>query len=146
MAQAQPQNFKNHRRFIPLYHFVVFGILVVNAIDALVRLVRAPGWSTGLGLAVAFALLALFYFARTFALTAQDRLIRAEMRLRLKEVLPPDLRGRIEELNRDQVVALRFASNAEMPDLIREVLTNGIVNRDEIKKRIKNWQADHFRV
>lgn len=145
MGQAVPQNFKNHRRFIPLYHFVVFGILVVNAVHSLVKLVRAPSWDTGLGLAVAFALLALFYFARTFALTVQDRVIRAELRTRLKEVLPADLRGRIDELNRDQVVALRFAGDAEMADLVREVLTNNIENRDEIKKRIKNWQADHFR-
>jgi hypothetical protein len=145
MSQAVPQNFKNHRRFIPLYHFVVFGILVANAIYSLVKLVRAPSWGTGLGLAVAFALLALFYFARSFPLMVQDRVIRAEMRTRLKEVLPADLRGRIDELSRDQVVALRFAGDAEMADLFREVLTNNIENRDEIKKRVKDWKADYFR-
>ena len=75
----------------------------------------------------------------------QDRVIRAEMRARLKEILPADLRGRIDELNRDQFVALRFASDAEMADLVREVLTNKIVNRDDIKKRIKKWEPDNFR-
>ena len=145
MGQAVPQNFKNHRRFIPLYHVVLFGILVVNAIYSLVKLVRGPSWDTAMGLAVAFALLVLFYFARMFALLVQDRVIRAEMRTRLNEVLPADLRGRIDELSRDQVVALRFAGDAEMADLFREVLTNNIQNRDEIKKRIKNWKADYFR-
>jgi hypothetical protein len=145
MAQANPQNFANHRRFIPLYHFVLFAIFVVNAITALVRLVRAPSYDTGLAFAVAVALLILFFFTRTFALTVQDRVIRAEMRLRLQSILPADLRGRIDELNRDQFVALRFASDAEMADLVREVLTNKIVNRDDIKKRIKKWEADYFR-
>lgn len=145
MGQAHPQNFANHRRFIPLYHFVTFGIFVVNLIYALVRVVRAFSFETALGLAVAFALLCLFFFARIFPLTVQDRLIRAEMRLRLAEILPADLKGRIDELSRDQFIALRFASDAEMPDLMREVLTNRIENRDEIKKRIKGWKADYFR-
>ena len=81
-----------------------------------------------------------------FPLTVQDRVIRAEMRARLQSVLPADLRGRIDELNRDQFVALRFASDAEMADLVREVLTNKIVNRDDIKKRIKKWEPDDFRM
>lgn len=145
MVEARPQNYKNHRRFIPIYHFVAFGILAINAIYSLVRLVRAPSWEASLALAVAFALLCVFFFSRIFALTVQDRVIRLEMRQRLAAILPADLRGRIEELNRDQLIALRFAGDAEMPDLVREVLTNKIVNREEIKKRIKDWQADYFR-
>ncbi|MEO8190491.1 MAG: DUF6526 family protein [Acidobacteriota bacterium] len=145
MAQANPQNYKNHRRFIPIYHIVAFGILLINFIYSLVRLVRTPSWEAGLSLAVAFALLCVFFFSRTFALAVQDRVIRLEMRQRLAAILPPDLRVRFEELNRDQLIALRFAGDAEMPDLVREVLTNKIVNRDEIKKRIKDWQADYLR-
>ena len=144
-GQAYPQNFANHRRFIPLYHFVTFGILVVNFIWAVYKAVRAFSFDTALGVVVAFALLSIFYFARTFALTVQDRVIRAEMRLRLAKILPPDLAARVEELDRDQLIALRFASDAEMADLMREVLTNQIRDRDEIKKRIKDWQADYFR-
>ena len=142
----EPQSFANHRRFIPLYHFVLFAILSVNAITALVRLVRMPSYDSALGFAVACALLVLFYYVREFPLTVQDRVIRAEMRARLQSVLPADLRGRIDELNRDQFVALRFASDAEMADLVREVLTNKIVNRDDIKKRIKKWEPDDFRM
>jgi hypothetical protein len=107
--------------------------------------VRAFSFETALGIFVAFALLCVFFFARTFALTVQDRVIRDEMRLRLAKILPPDLQARIEELDRDQIIALRFASDAEMADLTREVLTNQIRDRDEIKKRIKDWQADYFR-
>jgi hypothetical protein len=143
---AEPQSFENHRRFIPLYHFVLFAIFSVNAITALVRLVRMPSYDSALGFAVASALLVLFFYVRSFPLTVQDRLIRAEMRARLQSILPADLRGRIDELNRDQFVALRFASDAEMADLVREVLTNKIVNRDDIKKRIKKWEPDDFRM
>jgi len=145
MAERQPQNFANHRRIVPLYHIGIFGILAINLIWRLVQLVRWPSWTALLELAVAVALLGLSFYVRIFALTVQDRIIRLEMRLRLKEILPPDLKGRINELTRDQFVALRFASDAEMPDLLREVLTNNIGNRDEIKRRIKNWVPDYLR-
>ena len=145
MAERQPQNFANHRRIVPLYHFVIFGILAINFIWRLVHLVRWPSWGALLDFAVAAALLGIFFYARSFSLTVQDRIIRLEMRLRLKEILPADLKPRIGDLTRDQFIALRFASDAEMPDLMREVLTNNIVNRDEIKKRIKTWVPDHLR-
>jgi hypothetical protein len=145
MAQRQPQNFANHRRVVPLYHFATFGILALNLIWRLVALVRWTSWTASLDLLVALALLGLFFFTRTFALTVQDRVIRLEMRLRLKEILPADLKGRIDELGPGQLVALRFASDAEMADLVREVLTNNIRNRDDIKRRIKDWTPDYLR-
>jgi hypothetical protein len=145
MAQREPQNFANHRKIVPLYHVGVFGILAINLIWRLIRLVRWTSWQALLELAVAVALLGIFFYVRIFALTVQDRIIRLEMRLRLKEILPADLKGRIDELTRDQFVALRFASDAEMPDLLREVLTNNIGSRDEIKRRIKNWTPDYLR-
>ncbi|HLN59043.1 MAG TPA: DUF6526 family protein [Thermoanaerobaculia bacterium] len=145
MAERQPQNFANHRKIVPLYHVGVFGILAINLIWRLIRLVRWTSWQALLELAVAVALLGISFYVRIFALTVQDRIIRLEMRLRLKEILPADLKGRIDELTRDQFVALRFASDAEMPDLLREVLTNNIGSRDEIKRRIKNWTPDYLR-
>jgi hypothetical protein len=146
MRESAPQNFANHRRIIPLYHFVIFGIFVINAIWSIVQLVRFPSWPTLLACAVALALVGLFLFERTFALAVQDRVIRLEMRLRLAKVLPPDLQGRIPELDRDQLIALRFAGDQELPDLVREVLTNDMHNRDDIKRRIKKWEADFWRV
>jgi hypothetical protein len=145
MAERQPQNFANHRRIVPPYHIVTFGILAINLIWRLVQLVRWTSWQSLLDLLVAFGLMGLFFYTRIFALTVQDRVIRLEMRLRLMGVLPADLKGRIDELTRDQFVALRFASDAEMPDLMREVLTNNIRNRDEIKRRIKTWTPDYLR-
>ena len=145
MAQREPQNFANHRKIVPLYHVGIFGILAINLIWRLVGLIRWTSWQALLEVAVAAALLLLSFYVRIFALTVQDRIIRLEMRLRLKEILPPDLKGRIDELTRDQFVALRFAGDSEMPDLLREVLTNNIRNRDEIKRRIKNWVPDYLR-
>jgi hypothetical protein len=145
MGQRQPQTFANHRRIVPLYHIVIFGILAINLIWRLVQLVRSTSWQSLLDLLLAFALMGLSLYARTFALTVQDRVIRLEMRLRLMGILPADLKGRIDELTRDQFVALRFASDPEMADLMREVLTNNIRNRDEIKRRIKNWTPDYLR-
>ncbi len=145
MAERQPQNFANHRRIVPLYHFATFGILAINLIWRLVVLVRWISWAAALELLVALALLGLFSYMRIFALTVQDRVIRLEMRLRLKEILPVDLKGRVEELTPGQLVALRFASDAEMADLVREVLTNNITSKDEIKRRVKKWTPDDLR-
>lgn len=145
MADPRPQNFENHRKLVPGYHFVVFGLFLVNLVYQLVRLFRAPSVGTIVGALTAGALLGLFFYTRIFALAVQDRVIRLEMRLRLRAILPADLRDRIEELDRDQLIALRFASDAEMPDLMREVLTNKVRSRDEIKRRIRDWQRDDCR-
>ncbi|HKF43418.1 MAG TPA: DUF6526 family protein [Thermoanaerobaculia bacterium] len=145
MAQREPQNFANHRRIVPLYHVGIFGVLAINFIWRVVALVRWPSWTGGLDALVAAALLGIFFYARIFALTVQDRIIRLEMRLRLREILPGDLKGRIEELTPGQLIGLRFASDAEMADLVREVLTNNLHNRDDIKRRVKNWKADDLR-
>jgi low affinity Fe/Cu permease len=145
MAEKPAQNYANHRRFVPLYHFVLFGVLVVNLLWAVVRAVRGFSFETGWGVVMALALLAIFFFMRIFALTVQDRVIRLEMRLRLKEVLPSELRSRIGELTPSQLIGLRFASDAEMPDLVREVLTNNIQEREVIKRKIRDWQADNLR-
>jgi hypothetical protein len=67
------------------------------------------------------------------------------MRLRLREILPGDLAARIHELQPGQLIALRFASDRELPELVREVLTNNIQDRDVIKRKVRDWQADHLR-
>ncbi len=75
----------------------------------------------------------------------QDRVIRLEMRLRLAGLLPADLQARIQELTVDQLVSLRFASDAELPGLTRKVLDDKITDRKSIKKLVKDWQADWMR-
>ena len=145
MAETAPQTYANHRKFVPLYHFVTFAILAVNQIWTIVRLVRTPSWESGFGVLLAFALLCVFFYARIFALRVQDRLIRLEMSQRLQQVMPADLRPRILGLTAAQLVGLRFASDPEMTDLVRDVLANNIQDRETIKKKIKNWQADNLR-
>jgi hypothetical protein len=98
-----------------------------------------------MSLFVAVALVLLFFFARIFALRVQDRVIRLEMRLRMAQVLPADLRGRINEFTVNQLCSLRFASDAELAELARKVLDEKLDDRKSIKKMIRNWEADWLR-
>ncbi|MGH9399480.1 MAG: DUF6526 family protein [Thermoanaerobaculia bacterium] len=145
MSGTVPQTYSNHRKFVPLYHFVTFGILAINQVWALVRLVRTPSWETGFGVLLAFALLCVFFFVRVFVCRVQDRVIRLEMRLRLQQILPPDLKARILDLTPQQLIGLRFASDGEITDLIRDVLANNVQDREAIKKKVKAWQGDYLR-
>jgi hypothetical protein len=144
------QNFRNHSRFVPLFHFVVGPILLVNFFWACYRLFRGlpyqPVFDRLLDMLVALALVGVFFYARIFALTVQDRVIRLEERLRLASLLPDDLRARIPELTRGQLIALRFASDEELPALTRQVLDQRMRNPKEIKQQIRSWRADHLRV
>jgi uncharacterized membrane protein YciS (DUF1049 family) len=98
-----------------------------------------------LGILVALALLVGFLCARMMALKVQDRVIRLEERLRLEKVLPADLQSRIHEFTLDQLVSLRFASNAELPELARKVLDEKLNDRKAIKQMIKTWRPDFLR-
>ena len=144
------QTYASHRKFVPAFHFVTFGILVINLIWSLFRLFRGlpdvPFFDRLLGVAVAVALVLLAWYARTFPLRAQDRIIRLEETLRMERLLPADLKPRIGELRTGQLIGLRFASDEELPELTRIVLDRGISNREEIKKMIRSWRADHLRM
>jgi hypothetical protein len=142
--ERRPQTFANHAKLEPAYHIVAFGILVVNLGYAMLQLWRAPAFATGLQLALAAALLILFLAMRVFALSVQDRVIRLEERLRLERLLPEDLRARIPELSVPQLVALRFASDGELSELVRSVLEEKL-ERQAIKRRIKTWRPDYLR-
>jgi hypothetical protein len=144
MAEPE-QTFKKHARWLPLFHFFVMPILAVNVFVAAWTVVRGPGLAATWGLVLAIGLLALGFVSRTQALTVQNRVIRLEMRLKLRGLLPPDLQPRINELTHRQLVALRFASDAELPDLVREVLAGKLATSKDIKMRVRNWQADWLR-
>ncbi|MCJ7440111.1 MAG: DUF6526 family protein [Thermoanaerobaculaceae bacterium] len=146
MAKNTVQTFENHTRYVPLYHFVLFGILMINLVWSVVRIIRHHSVDAAVALLIAFGLLILFFYARQFALTMQDRLIRLEMRLRLAKVLPADLAQRIGELTVSQLIGLRFASNEELPELVRKVLAEGISDRTAIKRMVRTWQGDYLRV
>ena len=139
------QTIKNHTRLVPPFHFFVLPVLLINLINTLRHVYLEPSITEGWGVVMAAALLMLALLARNMAVTVQDRVIRLEMRHRLKESLPIDLRGRINELTPRQLVALRFASDEEMPALVREILAGSLVTQKAIKERVKNWQADYLR-
>lgn len=139
------QNFENHGKTVPMFHFFVLPVLVINIVSAIVRLVRYPNVGNGIWLLVTVALLFLAFNIRMFALTVQDRVIRLEMRLRLQQLLPQDLKARIPEFTVNQLVALRFAGDAELPELARKVLDEKLNDRKAIKKLIRNWQPDYLR-
>jgi hypothetical protein len=141
----QPQSFENHAKLVPLFHGFVLPVLTGNFLWTGYKLVTSPGADTVLHLLTAMALIMLAFYARVFALRVQDRVIRLEMRLRLAELLPADLRGRVQEFTHGQLVAMRFASDEELPGLATQVLRDGIRDKKTIKKMIKKWQADHLR-
>ena len=145
-TDAPPQNFANHRKFVRGFHLVALPILLINVIYS--GYVAATSFSVDsvIGLLVAVALILVAFFARIFALGAQDRVIRLEERLRLRDLLPPDQKDTIDKLTTAQLIGLRFASDGEVGDLVAAVTAEDIQDREEIKKRVKNWRADHQRV
>jgi Family of unknown function (DUF6526) len=146
MANQKPQNLQNHARFVPLFHLFVLPVLIANIIRTIYRIIHfGVSFETVFGILLALAFFMLAFYARNFALSVQDRVIRLEMRLRLAEVLPVDLRPRISEFTAGQLVSLRFAGDAELPALARKVLDDKIDDRKAIKQLIKNWQGDYLR-
>ena len=145
MAQAAPQTFENNARIVPAYHFFAFGVLLINLLWQLYGAVTGLSVDAVIAVLLAVALIFIALFARVFALTAQDRLIRLEIRLRLAE-LAPNLSSRFEELTVNQLCSLRFASDAELPALATKVLDERLDDRKAIKRLIKNWKADPVRV
>ena len=150
MAQQEPQNFSNHTRTIPLYHYVAMPLLALNLLwtgyQLFNRLLEESGRRNAAAqFVVAGVLLILVFYARIMALTVQDRVIRLEETLRMQRLLPENLRSRIGEFSVAQMVALRFASDAELPELAAKVLSDKIAERKAIKLMIKNWRADYQR-
>jgi uncharacterized protein DUF6526 len=142
----QAQTYATHRRFIPAFHFFVLPVLLVNIIVTAVRLVRYPSLSAAWVFLVALALGIGMAYARFMPLRAQDRLIRFEERARLERLLPSDLHGRINELTPQQLIALRFAPDEEVPDLARRALSGDLRKPADIKRAIRNWRGDYLRV
>ncbi len=144
MADAV-QSYQKHARWLPGFHFFVMPVLLVNLLNEIRHLWMDPSRHFMWQVLFAAALLGAAFLSRIQALTVQDRVIRLEMRLRLRGVLPPDLQANIDALTHRQLVALRFASDAEMADLVRDVLAGKLSTSKDIKMRIKNWQADWLR-
>lgn len=140
------QNFSNHGRFFPPFHFFVIPVMLINFLWSIYRW-KVSGFSLDgfVSLVVALALLLGFLSARRMALSVQDRLIRFEERLRYERLLPADLKPRIGDFTVSQCVSLRFASDAELPALARKVLDEKLNQRKAIKQLIKSWKPDYLR-
>ena len=146
MANENTQNLQNHTRLVPPFHMFVLPVFLLNAGGSIYHIVRAGiTYGSVVNVLVAFALLTFALYARLFALTVQDRVIRLEMRMRLAELLPAELRPRIPEFTVAQLVSLRFAGDAELPALARKVLDEKMSDRKAIKQLVKDWQADYLR-
>jgi Family of unknown function (DUF6526) len=146
VAETKQQSFTNHSRFDPLYHFFIAPVALVNLVLNIRRLIVSPSMHTAWLVVLGCAVFAAVYRLRTYPLKVQDRVIRLEERLRLEALLSdPAARAKVLELTVGQLVALRFASNEELPALADQALSNHLVPK-EIKQNIRNWRADHFRV
>ena len=140
------QNFANHGRFYPPFHFFVMPVMAINLIWSLSRLWRLGfSWDGLERVLLALGLAVGFLTARIMALRVQDRVIRLEERLRYERVLPADLKPRIGEFTVPQLVSLRFASDEELPALARKVLDEKMSERKAIKQMVKTWKPDYLR-
>jgi len=140
------QHYKNHARYEPGFHFVVMPIAFLTLIGSVYHLVQAWGTQTQYAAALLsatnLALVGVAFYARSFALKAQDRVIRLEERLRSQALTGSDLDAR---LSVRQIIGLRFASDAEWPALAERAVAEGLTEK-QIKEAIQDWRADTHRV
>ena len=139
------QNFSNHTRFDPPFHFFMVPVAVISLIIAIVHAVKVPTGLNAWLVVIAIGAIVATFKIRLYALSVQDRVIRLEERIRLASVLQEPMRSRIGELSDSQLIGLRFASDSELPALFQRALTENL-SRADIKKSVANWRADSARV
>jgi len=145
MPDNAPQSFANHTRLDPLFHFFALPVFGINFFLTIWNLFRNFSFTSAWMVVVALAASIAVFKIRTYALKAQDRVIRLEERLRLSMLLPESMRGKIATLREGQLIAMRFASDAEIPALVEKTLA-GNLRGGEIKKLIVTWRPDTFRI
>jgi len=152
LSQKTPQTYANHTRFDPLFHFFLGPVFILGLILSLIHFFyhlresdTRDNIHSFLLIVLAVALITLVLKVRLYSLKVQDRIIRLEERLRLTQLLSDPLRSRIPELTEDQLIGLRFASDAEVSKLVERAL-NEKLKRKDIKKAIQNWRPDYWRV
>ena len=145
MSESVPQNLKNHARFDPAFHLVLFLVLVVNLIVSIVYLVHHLGFYAAWVVVLSLAVFIPYLKLRQYPLKVQDRVIRLEERLRLQALAPEEWHTQIYRLTEDQLIGLRFAADDEVVELAKHALEHNL-NRKQIKERIKSWRADTWRI
>jgi hypothetical protein len=143
----EPQSYKNHTRLDPPYLFALIGLLLnlVFAITYHVRHYPEHAYLSLWWIIMSLVLIVIGLKTRTYALKAQDRVIRLEERLRLAALLPPTDLARSNALTESQLIALRFASDTELPALTKRTLDESLTQK-QIKEAIVTWKPDNFRV
>lgn len=143
---TRAQNFENHTRYFPLFHFIAAPLLAINLVFALSALGRAPSLATAAGVVLAAGVIATLLAARTMVLSVQNRVIRLEMTMRIERLLGAAAAAdALASLTVGTLVALRFASDAELPALIARVRSNELATAREVKRAIREWQPDYLR-
>ncbi|MCO6511564.1 MAG: hypothetical protein J5I65_12300 [Aridibacter famidurans] len=142
----EAQNYRNHVRWFPPFHFVLAPLMAANLIFWAVRLYKEPSWDHAALLILGVSLILLMLIARLFALKNQDRVIRLEESIRYSRLLPEELVIRAAELDLQMVIALRFASDEELPSLLERTLSGELKTQKDIKLAVTDWRADHHRV
>ena len=145
MTDPGTQHLGNHARYLPLFHFFAFPITLVFAIYQIRVAVGSPTTETILLAVFAVGVMTAVFASRLMANTVQDRVIRLEETLRMQRVLPVSQQADIARITREQFVALRFASDAELPELVQRTVSGQLSTPKAIKQAIKNWRADHLR-
>jgi hypothetical protein len=145
MSESTPQNFKNHGKTDPLFHFVLFFVLIANVVFAVFHLVHHHSISSAWFLVLSLVVFIFFIKVRTYPLKVQDRVIRLEERLRLQALAPVEWHPQIALLTEDQLIGLRFAPDDEVVALAKLALEEHLT-RKQIKERIQNWRADNWRI
>jgi hypothetical protein len=140
------QTYATHTRWSPVYHFFVAPVLLGYFLYMLWLAIRAPSLATAGDALVALAIALGAAMARVFGLTVQNRVVRLEERLRLGRLLPPAQLAEAERLTTRQLIALRFASDAELPGLVQRTLAGEFADGKAIKQAIREWRADYLRV
>ena len=143
---AQTQNYQNHVRYFPLVHYFLTPLLLFNLIWQIVRLYQEPNWDRAEFVLLSIGLIAMNVAARLQSLRAQDRVIRLEESIRYQRILSPDLAFQAEQLPAGSKLALRFASDEELPELVEKAINGDFKNSKEIKLSIKKWRGDYLRV
>lgn len=142
---SETQSLKNHARFDPAYHFLLFGLYLLNLVYASFHVYRQPSLSSGWYLTLSILAIVPLLKLRLYPMKVQDRVIRLEERLRLQALAPQEWHTHLYSLSEDQLIGLRFASDDEVVALAKQALEQNL-NRKQIKERIRSWRADDWRV
>ena len=144
---AQQQTYANHVRYHAPFHYFLSPLMLLLLVWSVAQVVRHPGWETAMGLVLTLVLVVTVFLTRVYAMKVQDRVIRLEEHLRFARLLPAEVaRQATEKIPLRFIIALRFASDEELPGLVGKVLDGSLAQPAEVKKAIQTWRGDYWRV